>query len=626
MFFDRYDVAALAIYVSNLFGGSFTQFRILNVYNLRPRHAGSMTVSPVVSFSEVDFPLLVVGDVNIHHPLADPLRAHSSEELALSFPYFSTASELGFALVNLLGVFTRFPLGGTSRPSVIDLAFASPRLAPFCHHWDTSLLSTGSDHVPITIVVSHPVLVPPLHSPNWALTDWDSLTLLLGDLVFPAPPQLPPLLSLATWFDRHLSTLSSLLTSHTPVKRPSHRSKPWWSPLLTVLRREFHSATRVARASRLASDQDVARLSKSGYFKPIKAAKSSHWKSLLSSATPPSIWTVKKMAMGRSPPRFPNLPDASTPTQMNDALLGHFLPPCPSRPLPSILRLYGDFMELSPEAVSTALASCSPSSAPGPDTISYTVWQAVHHIAPSVLMSLLALLLRFGHHPFSLKSANGVVLDKPGKPSYDSPSSFRLIVLLQTVSKIIERIAAFRLSVVAHYEGLLNSNHCGSLPSLSTFDPCFSLVDTVRTLQRPGRKISSLFLDIKGGFNNVDANILCQALRSKGVAHYLVAWIKSFLSGRSCRLLFQGSPCVFSPVSVGTPQGSRISPLMFVIYISPLHIPSPKAWSSLMLMISLLPLSPSRTAPIRDPSWLPSALYRQLPMPARSTPPFPRLY
>ena len=102
---------------------------------------------------------------------------------------------------------------------------------------------------------------------------------------------------------------------------------------------------------------------------------------------------------------------------MNDALLGHFFPPRPSRPLPSILRPYGDYMELSPEEVSTALASCSPSSAPGAGMIPYWVWKAVHRIAPSVLTSLLAPLLRFGHHPSSLKKANSIVLDKRGKPS-----------------------------------------------------------------------------------------------------------------------------------------------------------------------------------------------------------------
>ena len=172
-----------------------------------------------------------------------------------------------------------------------------------------------------------------------------------------------------------------------------------------------------------------------------------------------------------------------------------------------------------------------------------------------------------------MKMANGVVLDKPGKPSYDLPSSFRIIVLLQTISKILERIVASCLSAMARYVGLLHRNQCGSLPSLSSFDACTALTDTVRTLQRPALKVSSLFLDIKGGFDNVDADILCSSQHSKGVNHYLISWVKSFLTGRSCRLLFQGSPRIFSPISVGTPQGSPLSPLLFVIYVSPLHIP-----------------------------------------------------
>ena len=169
--------------------------------------------------------------------------------------------------------------------------------------------------------------------------------------------------------------------------------------------------------------------------------------------------------------------------------------------------------------------------------------------------------------------ANGVVLYKPRKPSYDSPSSFPIIVLLHTVSKILDMIVSSRLSAIARYVGLLQRNQCGSLPSRSSFDACTALADTVRTLQRPALKVSSLFLDIKGGFDKVDADILCSSLRSKGVNHYLISWVWSFLTGRTCRLLFQGSPRIFSPVSVGTPQGSPVSPLLFVIYVAPLHIP-----------------------------------------------------
>ena len=295
--------------------------------------------------------------------------------------------------------------------------------------------------------------------------------------------------------------------------------------------------------------------------------------SLLASATPRSIWTVKKLSLGRLAPRFPSLPDATTPTQINDALLHHFFPPQPPRPLPSILRPFADCTALTAEEISAALTKCSPFSASGPDTIPYSVWKSLHSIAPDILTAPLGSLLLFGHHPSSMKRANGVVIDNPGKPSYDSPSSFRIIVLLQTVPNILERIVASRLSAIARYVGLLHRNQCDSLPLLSSFDACTALTDTVHTLQRLSLKVSSVFLDIKGGFDNLDADILCSSLRSKGVNHYLISWVRSFLTGRSCRLLFQGFPRTFSPVSVGTPQGSPVSPLLFVIYVAPLHIP-----------------------------------------------------
>ena len=131
-FFDRPDVVALDVFGVDLFGKSFSHFCILNLYNLWTRRTSQMTVSPLVAFPDTSFPTLIVGDFNIHHPLPDPLRSHSADERATSFPYFSRYSELGFSLLNQPGVYTRFLLGGSGRPSVLDLSFASPLLLPFC--------------------------------------------------------------------------------------------------------------------------------------------------------------------------------------------------------------------------------------------------------------------------------------------------------------------------------------------------------------------------------------------------------------------------------------------------------------------------------------------------------------
>jgi hypothetical protein len=52
----------------------------------------------------------------------------------------------------------------------------------------------------------------------------------------------------------------------------------------------------------------------------------------------------------------------------------------------------------------------------------------------------------------------------------------------------------------------------------------------------------------------------------------MVQWVLSFLSDRKCTLIFPGSLKVSLPVAEGVPQGSPISPLLFCIYVAPLHI------------------------------------------------------
>jgi len=262
---------------------------------------------------------------------------------------------------------------------------------------------------------------------------------------------------------------------------------------------------------------------------------------------------AKRFAYGHAQPRFPSPSGAETPQQMNNVLLDHFFPPKKPFSPPPRLRPHKSVPPLTTDKIAAALSKCSPTSAPGPDWIPYSTWKQVNKINPLILLQILAPLVLLGYHPASLKGSNGVVLDKPGKPSSESRSSFRIIVLIRTFSKILERIIAARLLTATRLRGLLHPNQFSSLRGLSTYDACLTLTNNVKTLQMPRLKVSSLFLDIKAGFDNVDNNTLARILREGGIPPYLVSWVSSFLGERSCTLIFQGAPGTPAPITVGAP-------------------------------------------------------------------------
>ena len=208
------------------------------------------------------------------------------------------------------------------------------------------------------------------------------------------------------------------------------------------------------------------------------------------------------MAAGRAPDPFLTLANSFSPTEINNILLQPFFPPRPSPP-PLILPAFKDVPPVLPPEVSSALRKSSNTSAPGPSGISYSIWKQVHKANELLLPSLFTPLITHGHHRQAMKKANGIVLDKPGKPDYHTPSSFRIIVLRKTVSKILESLYALHLASAARSLCLLHPNQCGSLAGLACFDAVATLTHEVRLLKAASFTLSTLFLDVKGGFENV---------------------------------------------------------------------------------------------------------------------------
>ena len=79
-----------------------------------------------------------------------------------------------------------------------------------------------------------------------------------------------------------------------------------------------------------------------------------------------------------------------------------------------------------------------------------------------------------------------------------------------------------------------------------------------------------LSLDLGGAFDNVSHERLLWILRKKGLPEWLVTFVQNFLTDRRTRIAFDGFESDWIRTQTGIPQGSPLSPILFLFFISEL--------------------------------------------------------
>jgi Reverse transcriptase (RNA-dependent DNA polymerase) len=77
-------------------------------------------------------------------------------------------------------------------------------------------------------------------------------------------------------------------------------------------------------------------------------------------------------------------------------------------------------------------------------------------------------------------------------------------------------------------------------------------------------------MDVSGAFNNVHHARLFHNMRKRKIPPEIAQWVLSFLSNRSTRMRFNGITTEPINTPTGIPQGSPLSPILYVLYNSDL--------------------------------------------------------
>lgn len=228
-------------------------------------------------------------------------------------------------------------------------------------------------------------------------------------------------------------------------------------------------------------------------------------------------------------------------------------------PPPMLSRLY-----TSPNELKQIIRTLPNNKAPGEDEVAYILIKNMPRKAIVQYMYVINAIMLLQHFPTAWKSAIVIPLLKPGKNPTE-PDSYRPIALLNSLSKVFEKILLARIKTLNLYN--VPEEQFGFRGEHSTTLLAAKVVQD--TLDKMNLKQSTvlLALDIKRAFDNVWFNGLLYKLATlHNFPLYMVTLLHTYMVGRTFKVKVEGTLSLPQKIHAGVPQGTVLSPVLFNLY------------------------------------------------------------
>lgn len=476
--------------------------------------------------------------------------------------------------------------------SWIDVSAASSSLAHLCQGWQVIEKDFHTDHYPVLVRLN----VHPDHQHHrlrfdWKATDWTLFRTTLGvELrrhgLDPDAPSSP----------RHLdqlvyslsSALQAAISATVPTKRVSKFSKPWWSEKMAELRRNVNRAHFRWIRSRLEQDHATFMEARRIFKKEIRAAKRSMWRDFAADTNDNTLWDrLQRVSRGGSNFTVQELSDgngrwARTDDEKAAALEPKFFPqdttPLSSEhhaKLDQVDQWFAEhpsedcqFPPVTSDEIRRTISEMRALGAPGWDDITDLCLRHSSDLVVPYIKAIAEGSFKLHYFPSCWKEAQVIPLRKANRDPH-TLGGYRPISLLSVLGKVIENVVKSRLTHWLETHKKLSNHQFGFRRHRSTEWAIWNFVAAASHAVKNRRQLWVVSLDMHAAYDTIWGPGLLLAMQRKAVPGYLIYWAQSFINTRSASLQV-GSANRRRHLELGVPQGSPLSPILFLLYVESL--------------------------------------------------------